>query len=177
MNNKRCDGPLNRTAEAHSTHAVPIETNALLAAAAPRALLERMWCLPGSKLPAGALGWVTLHETDAPPEEDAPTSLLSPDEHKNLAAHEVAIGTTDFICRWVSYGEERTDAPAVFHHMAALVLVATAINRNCWLDLQQKTVYPSIFAGIGALGGPASENGRLRHRDGGPTGAPAAGAC
>ncbi len=52
----------------------------------------------------------------------------------------------DFIKEWEMYGQARTDAPREFHQIASLVLVATAINRNRWLDLQHKQVYPSLFA-------------------------------
>ncbi len=51
----------------------------------------------------------------------------------------------DFITEWVSYGQARTDAPVEFHEIAAYTLIATAINRNRWLELGHKTIYPSIY--------------------------------
>lgn len=74
------------------------------------------------------------------------TSLLTPQEWEEVRAHEAAIHDRDFVLRWVAYGESRTDAPVEFHRAAALALVATAIDRNRWLALQHKAIYPSIDA-------------------------------
>ena len=43
------------------------------------------------------------------------------------------------------YGQARTDAPREFHQIASFVLVATAIDRNRWLDLAHKRIYPNIY--------------------------------
>jgi len=50
-----------------------------------------------------------------------------------------------FIGRWIRYGQSRTDAPVEFHEIAAHILIAAAINRNRWLELGHKTIYPSIY--------------------------------
>jgi len=50
-----------------------------------------------------------------------------------------------FIERWMKYGQFRTDAPPEFNRIVAHVLIATAINRNRWLALGHKHIYPSIY--------------------------------
>jgi hypothetical protein len=72
-------------------------------------------------------------------------SLLSEEDILCLYVHHRAIREYDFIQRWVRYGKERTDAPQVFHQMAAIALVATATDRNVWLDLQHQRVYPGVY--------------------------------
>lgn len=82
--------------------------------------------------------------TGSTPERPAFT-LLRPDEVRILSVHEASIEGTDFIRRWQRYGEARTDAPPAFHQMAGIVLVATAVDRQRWLDLQHKTIYPAVY--------------------------------
>jgi hypothetical protein len=77
-----------------------------------------------------------------------PTSseaLLSNAELDELRVHEERVREDDFILRWVTYGSARTDAPVIFHTSSALVLVATAIHRQRWLDFAHKRVYPSLY--------------------------------
>ena len=71
--------------------------------------------------------------------------LLTVDELVAVERYEAAIAGTDFVERWVRYGCSRSDAPVAFHRAAALVLVATAVYRHCWLDFQHKRVYPSVY--------------------------------
>jgi len=71
--------------------------------------------------------------------------LLTVDELVAVERYEAAIAGTDFVERWVRYGCSRSDAPVAFHRAAALVLVATAVYRHCWLDFQHKRIYPSVY--------------------------------
>ena len=75
------------------------------------------------------------------PTQEEPRTPPKPPEPRRASSSE-----DDFIKEWEMYGQARTDAPREFHQIASLVLVATAINRNRWLDLQHKRVYPSLFA-------------------------------
>ncbi len=84
---------------------------------------------------------IISHVQDAAPS----LGLLKANEVTALAAHRAAVREHDFVTQWVAYGASRTDAPAGFHHLTALVLLATAIDRNRWLDLQHKRIYPSIY--------------------------------
>jgi len=93
-------------------------------------------CPPGSDLGTGAEG-ATEHEEH--------NSLLTAPEKAELRAHEVVISDTDFVQAWVTHGQARTDAPTAFHETAALVLLATASDRNRWLDLQHKRIYPAVY--------------------------------
>jgi hypothetical protein len=75
----------------------------------------------------------------------ADDSILTSGEATLLRGCLDAIHSTDFVERWISYGSSRTDAPPDFHHMAASVLIAAAIDRNRWLALRHKIVYPSLY--------------------------------
>lgn len=72
-------------------------------------------------------------------------SLLSPREQRQLADHEATIAPHDFILRWTTHGTQRTDAPSEFHRAVAITLASTAIDRHRWLELEHKTVHPSVY--------------------------------
>ena len=95
-----------------------------------------------------------LVATDFPlPPATQRVPLLSEEDSFPLYSHYRAIRQRDFIRCWVRYGKARTDAPAEFHEMVAIALVAATIDRNRWLDLQHKRVYPSVYViGLAASG-------------------------
>lgn len=72
------------------------------------------------------------------------TGLLSPAEREAVEASGLS-GHECFIRRWERYGMKRTDAPPEFHRMVALALVAMAVDRRLYLDLNHKRVYPSFY--------------------------------
>jgi uncharacterized protein DUF3987 len=78
-------------------------------------------------------------------EADLSPELLTLSELDAIRQHENELAECDFILRWVRYGEARTDAPPEFHEAAAHILVATAIDRNRYIDFTHKRVYPSFY--------------------------------
>lgn len=50
-----------------------------------------------------------------------------------------------FIQNYVSYAEEFTDAPKVFHHRIAMAMVSTCLNRKVYLVQGAKRLYPCLW--------------------------------
>ena len=83
------------------------------------------------------------YESNKPPTSTFKPSQV-PDNEKPPTAGEQG-PWRGFMGRWIRYGQSRTDAPVEFHEIAAHILIAAAINRNRWLELGHKTIYPSIY--------------------------------
>ena len=76
---------------------------------------------------------------------DHAVSLLTPQERTVLKKHDARSPQLTSSAAGKRMGSRRTDAPRVFHTMTAIALVAAATDRNLYLDLKHKRVYPSCY--------------------------------
>ena len=52
---------------------------------------------------------------------------------------------SNFIDEYVDYCLEQTDAPRIFHHWLAYMVVSSVINRNCYRPFGWRRLYPNLY--------------------------------